>query len=77
MVVNRIQMSSGGVKLELNPGMNSMSQNLLSHLLRDGHHHHASTTGNGNSNSNAAHLTKMVGADMATIEPIRESRNKS
>ena len=68
---------SGGVKLELNPGMNSMSQNLLSHLLRDGHHHHASTTGNGNSNSNAAHLTKMGGADMATIEPIRESRNKS
>ena len=57
--------------------MNTMSQNLLSHLLRDGHH----ATGNGNnsniSNNTAAHLTKMVHADMATIEPIRESRNKS
>ena len=70
--------SNSGVKLELNthhqhPGMNTMSQNLLSHLLRDGHA--SAVAGNGNSNSNAAHLTKM--ADMATIEPIRESRNKS
>ena len=73
-----ISSNSGGVKLELNthhlnPGMNTMSQNLLSHLLRDGHA--SAVSGNGTSNSNAAHLTKM--ADMATIEPIRESRNKS
>ena len=42
------------------------SQNLLSHLLRDG-------VGN-NGNAHHQHLNKM---DMATIEPIRESRNKS